>query len=183
MYNNDYEKLIKSYLRNYIQWSTYTENLKRRIEDIEARMRLPAAPKTTRFTYDRGGSGGWDKPSPEEAHCIKREEDEALIIKLKKEYLSYRPVIECIDACLDQLTATERDVVEKKGIDNESWAAVAQRNNMSESSCRLCFRRAVKKMTGMYFGPKAYPEEGSLFLPGGNIYISLDNEKKYVHRD
>ena len=31
MYNNDYERLIKSYLRNYIQWSTYTENLKRRI--------------------------------------------------------------------------------------------------------------------------------------------------------
>ena len=178
MYNNDYENLIKGYLRQHQDWKTYTDNLLKRMIDLRARLRLQAAPKTTHCGYEGGGSGGWVKPSPEEAACIRKEEDEALLLRLQKEYLKYKPVVESMDTCLDQLSGTQRDIVEHRSIQGEQWSSVSMRVNLSESACRAIFRKAVKRLTGMYFGPKAAPEQGSLFLPGGKVFMSVDKSTK-----
>ncbi|MEE3381697.1 MAG: anti-CBASS Acb1 family protein [Succiniclasticum sp.] len=85
---------------------------------------------------------------------------------MRAEYDKYRTVLHCIAQCLEHLPPTEKEVVTYRGIQGESWGSIADRTNMSESSCRSYFRRGVRRMTGMYFGPKAYPEQGSLFLPG-----------------
>lgn len=72
MYNNDYENLIKGYLRQHQDWKTYTENLLKRMVDLRARLRLQAAPKTTHFGYEGGGSGGWVNPAPRKQHVSGR---------------------------------------------------------------------------------------------------------------
>ncbi|WP_432642901.1 hypothetical protein [Acidaminococcus sp.] len=178
MYNNDYEKIIKSYLRNHRDWKAYTENLRSRMVDLRAKMQLDAVPKTTRFGYDGGGSGGWVKPSPEEAACIRKENNEAMLLRMEDEYLKYHPVVESMERFLDQLSGIQREIVEHRSIQGEQWSSVAMRVNLSESACRAIFRKAIKRLTGMYFGPKAAPEQGSLFLPGGQIFMSVDKSRK-----
>nr|DAU96192.1 MAG TPA: Protein of unknown function (DUF722) [Caudoviricetes sp.] len=175
MYNNDYENIIKKYLRNYITWRTYLDNLQIRIEDLASRLKLEAAPKCTKFEFT--GGGGWETLSPEEAAAIQHEKDEAVLKRLKSDFSQYNSVIKCLDKCIGELNQVEQDVINQRGINGENWAAVSMRNSMSESNCRACFKRAVRKITGMYFGPAAYPEQGSLFLPGGNLYISLQDKK------
>lgn len=175
VYNNDYESLMRNYLRQLGQMEGYCETLKARIVSIEVRIRLAAAPKTTHFEYSGGGSGGWNKPSEEEAAAIRKEDNEALLLKLRSEYFKYKVVVDCIHKCVEALPGIEREIIKHRDIDGEKWEAVALRCNVSKSSCTLYHRRAIKKLTGMYFGPKAYPEQGSLFLKGGNVYMPLDS--------
>lgn len=177
MYNNDYERTIKYYLRMYSEWKVYCENLQRRMDDINARLKLTAAPKTTKYEFTSGSGGGWDKLSPEEAAVIKRDEDRAMLQNLCAEHQKYRTVLDCIDDCLQQLSPDEKDVVDYRGIRGDSWLSVSMRTNRSESACRAHFRRGIRKMTGMYFGPKAYPEQGSLFLPGE--YLEQKNKSGF----
>ena len=58
MHNNDYENAIKIYLRRYLEWKRHLDHLQQRIEELDAMIRMEAAPKTTRYEYTGGGSGG-----------------------------------------------------------------------------------------------------------------------------
>ena len=178
MYNNDYENIVKLYLRKHQDWKIYLENLRKRMVDLRAKLQLQEAPKTTHFGYNGGGSGGWVKPSPEEAACIRNEEARETLLRLEDEYLTYKPAVEIMDKCIKELSGIQQEIIEHRSIRREQWCSVAMRVNLSESACRDIFRKAVKRLTGMYFGPEAAPEQGSLFLPGGKIFMSVHNGKK-----
>lgn len=159
MYYNDYEQTIKSYLRRHTEFTVYLQNLQARMDELQYKLNLNAAPKTTRYTPDSGGGGGWDKPSPEEAALEQREEMRKNLQDLKREFDELAPLMQCLNRSIDALDETERDMVRRHGIMNESWKSIASDTYLEERSCRRRYRNGLRKLAGMMFGPHAAPEK------------------------
>ncbi len=178
MYNNDYERTIKWYLRSLMEWKGYVENLRKRMVYLRARLKLNAAPKTTHYGYNGGGSGGWNKPSPEEDACIKKEEAEALLLKWEDEYLKYKGVVESLEDDMEFLPDAQKEIIAYRCFERAGWDSIAIRTNRSNSACRAIFRKGVKALTRMYFGEKGSAKQGSLFLPCGEVDKNVDISDK-----
>lgn len=174
MHNNDYENVIKNYLRRFLEWERHLDHLKQRIDELEAMLQLEAAPKTTKYEYTGGGSGGWDKPSTEEAETFRKEKMQYELQWKKGEYRKLQRMMRTLQEDMDALPDAEREIIQFRFVQGESWESVAQRVNRSNSCCRSIGRKAIDAMTRMYFGDDSCPRQGSVFLPCGQVDKNVD---------
>lgn len=175
MHNNDYENAIKIYLRRYLEWKRHLDHLQQRIEELDAMIRLEAVPKTTRYEYTGGGSGGWEKPSTEEAECMRKEKMREDIKGKRAEHEKLEKRLQALEEDMDALPDAEREILQFRFVQGESWDSVAARVNRSNSCCRSIGRKAIESMTRMYFGDDSVPKQGSVFLPCGQVDKNVDN--------
>ncbi len=153
MFNSDYNVVVKNYLRKKRDWEVYCENLKTEMDELQALLDTEPAPKGTKFEYEGGGSGGWDKPSQEEAAAMQREADSSKLQRKRKEYTKMKSVLIRLDRSIDALAEFDRQVVIRHGVNGEGWKEVA--DGGSESFCRRRFAASLGQMVIMLFGDKA----------------------------
>lgn len=151
MHYDSCEKVLLGWLSNYINWSIYVQNQEAVMQDLQAEIALEAAPKTTHYSFEPGGSG-WNKPSLEEA---------ALEMKVKHKKLSTR--IANINRSLAALSGTDEKIVRQRGIYQKKWDAIAADVHCDESICRKRYHRAISQMACMIFGPSVGPSQINLF--------------------
>lgn len=163
MHYDSCEKVLLGWLSNYINWSIYVQNQEAVMQDLQAEIALEAAPKTTHYSFEPGGSG-WNKPSLEEAALDRKEakQRQLNLMKVKHKKLSTR--IANINRSLAALSGTDEKIVRQRGIYQKKWDAIAADVHCDESICRKRYHRAISQMACMIFGPSVGPSQINLFL-------------------
>ena len=76
MWNDAYFTIVDDYLKRYNALTVRKNNLESEMAEIEEVLnQLPVA-KTTKYGWSGGRDGTWEKPSPQEAYCDKKEREE-----------------------------------------------------------------------------------------------------------
>lgn len=168
MHHNDYTVVVRQYLTRYKRFTTYVENVKADIADYEKQLAMTAAPKVPVLSPSGGGGGG-ENISQEEREYMKKEEIEAKIQRLKKDIAKIEPVLNRLSRSLDALNDTDRDIVTRRMIYNESWRMIASDNTVSEGYCRRRLPKIIETLASMMFGPKAMPVQTELVFLEADI--------------
>ena len=161
MHHNDYTVVVRQYLTRYKRFTTYVENVKADIADYEQQLAMTAAPKVPVLSPSGGGGRG-QNISQEEREFMKKEEIEAQIQRLRQDIAKIEPVLNRLRRSLDALSDTDRDIVTRRMIHNESWRIIASDNAVSEGYCRRRLPKIMEILAGMMFGPKAMPIQTEL---------------------
>jgi hypothetical protein len=164
MQHNDYVQTVESYLRRYREFSTYVENVKADIADIEEQLKLSAAPKVPSLSFTPGGSG--ENTSPQEKEYLRKE-------KLHEKESSYRadlaqiePMLKRLNRSVEALTDTDRKIIWARYIDGLSWEMVAYSGHCSVGFCRKRCREVLEILACMMFGPGAIPVQTKFVFYG-----------------
>lgn len=168
MHHNDYTVVVRQYLIRYNRFKTYVENVKADIADYEQQLAMTAAPKVPVLSPSGGGGCG-EGISQEEREYMKKEEIEAKIQRLKKDIAKIEPVLNRLSRSLDALNDTDRDIVTRRMIYNESWRMIASDNAVSEGYCRRRLPKIIETLASMMFGPKAMPVQTELVFLEADI--------------
>lgn len=161
MHHNDYTVVVRQYLARYSRFKTYVENVKADIADYEQQLAMTAAPKVPVLSPSGGGGCG-ENISQEEREYMKKEEIAAKIQRLKKDIAKIEPVLNRLSRSLEALDETDRDIVTRRMIHNESWRMIASDNAVSEGFCRRRLPKIIETLASMMFGPKAMPVQTEL---------------------
>ena len=168
MHHNDYTVVVRQYLARYSRFKTYVENVKADIADYEQQLAMTAAPKVPVLSPSGGGGCG-ENISQEEREYMKKEEIAAKIQRLKKDIAKIEPVLNRLSRSLDALNDTDRDIVTRRMIYNESWRMIASDNAVSEGYCRRRLPKIIETLASMMFGPKAMPVQTELVFLEADI--------------
>ena len=168
MHHNDYTVVVRQYLARYNRFKTYVENVKADIADYEQQLAMTAAPKVPVLSPSGGGGGG-ENISQEEREYMKKEEIAAKIQRLKKDIAKIDPVLNRLSRSLEALNDTDRDIVTRRMIYNESWRMIASDNAVSEGYCRRRLPKIIETLASMMFGPKAMPVQTELVFLEADI--------------
>ncbi len=168
MHHNDYMVVVRQYLARYNRFQTYVENVKADIADYEQQLAMTAAPKVPVLSPSGGGGCG-ENISQEEREFMKKEEIEAKIQRLRKDIAKIEPVLNRLSRSLEALNDTDRDIVTRRMIYNESWRMIASDNAVSEGYCRRRLPKIIETLASMMFGPKAMPVQTELVFLEADI--------------
>lgn len=168
MHHNDYTVVVRQYLIRYNRFKTYVENVKADIADYEQQLAMTAAPKVPVLSPSGGGGCG-ENISQEEREFMKKEEIEAKIQRLRKDIAKIEPVLNRLSRSLEALNDTDRDIVTRRMIYNESWRMIASDNAVSEGYCRRRLPKIIETLASMMFGPKAMPVQTELVFLEADI--------------
>lgn len=157
MYYNDYENAVRNYLHRYNEFVVRKQILSDRMKDLQKQLMLKPAPKTTQYRFDAVGGGGWDKPSSEQ---VALEQKEMLLQKYNEFSTEYNELINLLQALgqgLQILSGIQYEIVKSRGINHEPWEKVKRETHHDESYCRREFRKALRILAGVIFGPDIHP--------------------------
>ena len=155
MYHNDYVVAVRQYLMRYTEFSTYIDNVKADIEDLEAKLPLNAAPKVPSLSPAPGGGG--DTASQQERVYFEKEAIPEKIAKLRGELAKIEPLMNRLNRSLEALTEGDRLLITERFIDNSSWILVASDLHTSIGYCRKRSGKVLEILAGMMFGPGSIP--------------------------
>lgn len=145
-------RTVEQLLRKYTVTKTYINNLYADIEDYEARLQLPAAPKVPSLSPTPRGSG--KSLSQEEREYLKREEMTENVRKMQAELGKIEPMIKRLERSLEALTETDRRIIELRYINDYSWPMVARAAYSSEGYVRKRSKMVIELIADMILGPK-----------------------------
>lgn len=145
-------RTVEQLLSKYTVTKTYINNLYADIEDYEARLQLPAAPKVPSLSPTPRGSG--KSLSQEEREYLKREEMTENVRKMQAELGKIEPMIKRLERSLEALTETDRRIIELRYINDYSWPMVARAAYSSEGYVRKRSKMVIELMADMILGPK-----------------------------
>ncbi|WP_441561928.1 RNA polymerase subunit sigma-70 [Colibacter massiliensis] len=145
-------RTVEQLLRKYTVTKTYINNLYADIEDYEARLQLPAAPKVPSLSPTPRGSG--KSLSQEEREYLKREEMTENVRKMQAELGKIEPMIKRLERSLEALTETDRRIIEARYINGYSWPMVARAAYSSEGYVRKRSKMVIELIADMILGPK-----------------------------
>lgn len=168
MYHNDYVASIRGYLRRYNEFAVYMANIQEEIKECKNQMQMAAAPKIPVLSPSGGCGGSGELHSPQEQAYFQKEELNARIIKLHTDLNHIEPLMKRLNRSLDALTASDRQIIQARFIDGQSWENTARCANCSIGYCRKRANRALEILADMMFGPGAIPVQSSLAFFTGN---------------
>lgn len=143
-------RAVEQLLKKYTVMKIYIDNLHTDIEDYEARLQLPAAPKVPSLSSVPRGSS--EPLSQEEKECLKREEMAENVQKMQAELAKIEPAIKRLERTLEALTETDKRIIEARYINGYSWPMVARAAYSSDGYVRKRCATAIELMTDMMFG-------------------------------
>ena len=156
-------RTVEQLLSKYTVTKTYINNLYADIEDYEARLQLPAAPKVPSLSPTPRGSG--KSLSQEEREYLKREEMTENVRKMQAELGKIEPMIKRLERSLEALTETDRRIIELRYINGYSWPMVARAAYSSDGYVRKRCATVIELMTDMMFGVSEIMEWTYLWIP------------------
>lgn len=168
MYYNDYVISIREYLRRYHEFTVYIANIQEEIKECESQIQMDAAPKVPTLSPSGGCGGNGEEHSPQEQAYFRKEELNARIIKLHTDLNHIEPLMKRLNRSLDALTASDRQIIQARFIDGQSWENTARCANCSVGFCRKRANKILEMLAGMMFGPGAVPVQTSLVFLTGN---------------
>lgn len=146
---NDYIKLTKGYLRNYVYYKQAVKNLELDISDIEQELNSTGV-KISKYSADIGGGAGVLNET--ESNAANRIDlNNELNIK-KKELLRIKLHINKLEAALDTLPNQEHDVIKFHFIDRLTYMQISDELYFSERWVRNKINAGVKAIAIMLFG-------------------------------
>lgn len=147
----------KKALRNYKDLKDYVANAHAMIADLTQRLAVLPAPKVPKLSFSGGGSG--DGTSPQERAYMQRETMKEKIKMLTLEINRVEPMIRQIDDALERLEDTDKIIITRRLVNNESWILISSDLNASESYCRKRLPKIVESLAIKLFGTSAVPEQ------------------------
>ncbi|KMO85677.1 hypothetical protein AB840_12120 [Megasphaera cerevisiae DSM 20462] len=154
--HNDYVMAVKQYLIRYREFTTYIENVKADIADYKAKLQLNAAPKVPSLSPAPSGGGG-ENTSQQERDYFSKEAIPNKIAQLQRDIARIEPMINRLNRSLEALPPTDRGIITRRLIDNESWMIITSDLHVTEGYCHRRISKIIKQLAGMMFGPKAIP--------------------------
>lgn len=145
-------RTVEQLLRKYTVTKTYINNLYADIEDYEARLQLPAAPKVPSLSPAPRGSS--ESLSQEEREYLAREEMPENVRKMQAELMKIEPMTKRLERSLEALTETDRRIIEARYINDYSWTMVARAAYSSKGYVRKRCPVVIELITDMMFGPE-----------------------------
>ena len=168
MYHNDYVVSIREYLRRYNEFAVYMANIQEEIKECQSQMQMATSPKISVLSPSGGCGGSGELHSPQEQAYFQKEELNARIIKLHTDLNHIEPLMKRLNRSLDALTASDRQIIQARFIDGQSWENTARCANCSIGFCRKRANKILEILAGMMFGPGAIPVQTSLVFLTGN---------------
>lgn len=162
MYYNDFIETVKNYLRHYNEWKTYVTNLKQRIDDTEAMIRQPAAPKIPHLTFTPVSSG--DNDTQQERETERKYRDIETLALMRDDLQTIEPIINLLERSLQTLSEDDRKLIMWRWCDHHPWKEIAPWMNMSIRTCIYKNNEAMNKMANSMFGPKSTPDNEELIF-------------------
>ena len=168
MYHNDYVVSIREYLRRYNEFAVYMANIQEEIKECQSKTQMAAVPKIPVLSPAGGCGGSGELHSPQEQAYFQKEELNARIIKLQTDLSHIEPLMKRLNRSLDALTASDRQIIQARFIDGQSWENTARCANCSIGFCRKRANKILEILAGMMFGPGAIPVQSALVFLTGN---------------
>ena len=162
MYHNDYVVSIREYLRRYNEFAVYMANIQEEIKECQSKMQMAAAPKIPVLSPSGGCGGSGELHSPQEQAYFQKEELCTRIHQLQIDLSHIEPLMKRLNRSLDALTASDRQIIQARFIDGQSWENTARCANCSIGFCRKRANKVLEILAGMMFGPGAIPVQTSL---------------------
>ena len=168
MYHNDYVVSIREYLRRYNEFAVYMANIQEEIKECQSKMQMAAVPKIPVLSPAGGCGGSGELHSPQEQAYFEKEELCARIHQLQTDLSHIEPLMKRLNRSLDALTASDRQIIQARFIDGQSWENTARCANCSIGFCRKRANKVLEILAGMMFGPGAIPVQSALVFLTGN---------------
>ena len=168
MYHNDYVVSIREYLRRYNEFAVYMANIQEEIKECKNQMQMDAVPKIPVLSLSGGCGGSGEPHSPQEQAYFQKEDLNARIHQLHTDLNRIEPLMKRLNRSLDALTASDRQIIQARFIDGQSWENTARCANCSIGFCRKRANKILEILAGMMFGPGAVPVQTSLVFLTGN---------------
>ena len=153
---NDYIRMAKGYLRNYIQHQQAVKTITEEIEDIRRELAGKAGKLTASYSAQAGG-GFQELNGTESAadRCIDLRVRIAELYSYRREIVEH---LERMDRAVLHMTEEERQMVRLVFYDRKSYRDIAEEIHSSERSCQRCVSRIAEKVAEAMFGELARKE-------------------------
>lgn len=151
----EYIEKVRKYLKQYNAMTAYVANVQGDIEDCRAQLSLLASPRVASLSPAGVPGGGGEPVSQEEREYLKKEELDAKIQHFTQDIAGIEPALNRLSRSIEALNDTDREIVTRRMIHNESWRIIASDNAVSEGYCRRRLPKILDTLAVMMFGPKA----------------------------
>ena len=161
---NDYEDLTKKYLRKY---NTFKLTAKALEEDINTKEQILASSLDVSAAIAKYGdmpAGGNSELNEVEAACERRLKVQEEIKNMKNDLAEINRLLEKIDMAFEVTDGTVSKMIEDYYKYGYSWEQISVRQHYSPRWCREKVKKAVKDMSVVIFGIKAWPQQQSLIF-------------------
>lgn len=148
------EETYKS-LARLPHWKRRARLLHADIEDLEARIREAAVPRTQHYGNVGHGSGG--RLSEEERAAERREQWETEIQEKQGMLDELELKIKSMERAIDSLPGDEKRILKGKYLDGLTWQGVALNVGASVGYCRRYCDKAIGSLAIALYGPGACP--------------------------
>jgi DNA-directed RNA polymerase specialized sigma24 family protein len=155
---NDYIRLVKDYLRDVEYCRVAASNLHDSIKELEENLR-DVSTKIASYEQNPGGNCELNAVEMESSRRIEQEQQ---LNDAVKNYQRLQNHLARVDRSLQCLTDEEQKALMYYYAERKSYLEIADRQNMSERSCRRMVREATRKMALMMFGLKS--KENIIFV-------------------
>lgn len=162
--HNDYEDLTKKYLRKY---NTFKLTAKALEEDINTKEQILAASLDVSAAIAKYGDmpvEGNSELTCVEAACEHRLKERTEIQNMKNDLAEVNRLLEKIDMAFKVTDGTVSKMIEDYYMYGYSWEQISVRQHYSPRWCREKVKKAVKDMSVVIFGIKAWPQQQSLIF-------------------
>ena len=151
MEKNDCLRLTKGYLRDIEYYRVAATNLQDTISELTENLR----DVSTKIASYEQNPGGNSELTAVERESSKRMEMQDEQMKALKSLHELQKILTKVDRGLEHLTDEERNALMYYYAEKKSYLEIADRQNISERSCRRRVRDATRKMALMMFGLKS----------------------------
>lgn len=155
---NDYIKLTKDYLKNYVYYQQAIKNLEADINDRELELKSESV-KIANYSAEASGESELNSTERAADSRIVLEKEKASMIK---DLERVRKQLTKIDEAIGLLPTDEQEAVKMFYVDRLNYRAMSDRNHFSERWCKKKVNAGTKAIAFMIFGTRA--EENVLFV-------------------
>ena len=156
---NDYIATTRNYLKQFMLYNQYIENVDEALEDIGNRL---SGGEIRATAYDKGSKGSCYDTDGVSRMAFKRMDLDEERERLKEESEPIRKHLNRLRNSLDRLPEHERRMLLDYYANKKTYAELIEKYYCSERTCRETLRTAERKLAIMLFGMAA--AEPVLFL-------------------
>jgi len=143
--------IIRKYLQNYNEYTTFIANVKRDLSEERALLSIGIAPKVSQMSNAPGSDGL--NHSQQETYCIEKTPAiEKKIAKLENDLKKIEPIMIRLNKSLESLTELDNRLIRDKWIYNFTWRVVAKGQQCSRCTAIRSSARIIDSLAIMVFG-------------------------------
>ena len=164
---NAYEQMVCKYLKNYSNFKHQIASIDIEIEGINSQIETLGGLKAT--TYDKVIVSGGEPNSSVERAIEQKEKLEARLLILAADRQRIATLIHRIDAALETLNDSDREIVQMKHMNGYNWIYITQKLPYSERSCQRREREAVGQIAAILFPESAIGQRTNFLFVDGSF--------------